>query len=232
MRNAITFTLLTTAAALQLGCSGDTTVVIIQQVADTGVAPTPVEDAGAPVTTADAAADGGEGAADATVSDAGAADATVDAAPVDAGYDAGFVRLADGGYYFDTDASLCGGRFVVLQLPSQDPAGMGRLLLSNNVMFSLKPSPPLTQSEAAAWCAARGARLFSALEASYLGSQGVTQNWCPQIWEGLADAGLGPCGMWLDYLDYAPWTDKFISSCNNGQIRTGNAPRSTLCVYR
>jgi hypothetical protein len=221
MKNTLTFTLLTTAAALQLGCSGDT-IIIVQQAPDTGVTPTPVEDAATPLV------DAGAATPDATVDDGGA----VDAATVDAGYDAGFVRLSDGGYYFDTDASLCGGRFVVLQLPSQDPAGMGRLLLSNNVMFSLKPSPPLTQSEAAAWCAARGGRLPTAAEASYLGAGSGSSNWCPEVWLSLSDAGVGPCPMWLDYLAYSAWKDKFIVSCGFGSAATVVAPRPTLCVYR
>jgi hypothetical protein len=201
-------------------------------VADTGVAPTPVDDAGAPVTTADAAADGGEGAADATVSDAGAADATVDAAPVDAGYDAGFNRLSDGGYAYNPDAAICGGRFVVMQMPADDPMGLGRLLSPPDVMFTLKPSPPLTQSEAAAWCAARGGRLPLISEAQYLGANSVDMNYCPQVWQGLADAGVGPCPMWLDYLVYSAFKDKFIVSCNGESPATVVAPRPTLCVYR
>ena len=149
MKNTLTFTLLTTAAALQLGCSGDT-IIIVQQAPDTGVTPTPVEDAATPLV------DAGAPTPDATVDDAGA----VDAATVDAGYDAGFNRLSDGGYAYNPDAAICGGRFVVMQMPADDPMGLGRLLSPPDVMFTLKPSPPLTQSEAAAWCAARGAQLL------------------------------------------------------------------------
>jgi len=231
MRNTFTFTLLTTAAALQLGCSGDTTVIIVQQAPDTGTTPTPVEDTGAPVTTTDAAVDAGAGAADATVSDAGAPDATVDAAPVDAGYDSGFNRLSDGGYAFNPDAAICGGRFVVLQMPAADPQGLGRLLSPPDVMFTLKPSPPLTQSEGAAWCAARGARLPRTSEAQYLGANGVDMNFCPEVWRGLADAGVGPCSMWLDYVWDRNATNQYFPSCLASR-RTGTAPLPTICVYR
>jgi len=232
MRNALTFTLLTTAAALQLGCSGDTTVIIVQQAPDTGITPAPVEDTGAPVTTTDAAVDAGAGAADATVSDAGAPDATVDAAPVDAGYDSGFNRLSDGGYAFNPDAAICGGRFVVLQMPAADPQGLGRLLSPPDVMFTLKPSPPLTQSEAAAWCAARGARLPRIAEAYYLGANSAEMNRCPEIWQGLADAGVGPCSLWLDNVDNSFFNNKYISNCIGGATRTGTSPLASICVYR
>ncbi len=227
MKNTLTFTLLTTAAALQLGCSGDT-IIIVQQAPDTGVTPTPVEDAGAPVTTADAAADGGEGTADATVSDAGAADA----ATVDAGYDAGFNRLSDGGYAYNPDAAICGGRFVVMQMPADDPMGLGRLLSPPDVMFTLKPSPPLTQSEAAAWCAARGAQLPLISEAQYLGANGVSMNQCPEVWQALADAGVGPCSMWLDNVRDPNVNNTYISNCMGGRPRVGTAPLGTICVYR
>jgi hypothetical protein len=224
MRISLALSLLTAAALANLGCSGDT-IVIIQQAPDTG-APVPAVDA------ADVPADAGPGVAvDATTADtdAGAPDATT---PVDAGYDSGFNRLSDGGYAYDRDAALCGGRFVVMQMPAQDPMGLGRLLSPPDVMYTLKPSPALTQIEAEAWCQARGARLPTVAESSYLGAAGQTFNWCPQIWEGLADAGVGPCQMWLDFRRYSPWTDKFISSCYGGSERTGTAPRPTLCVYR
>ncbi len=232
MRTAIAFTLLAaTAATLNVGCSGDTTIVIVQHAADTGVTPPPpAPDAGGP--TADASTVGDAEPTDAAVGDAAAADATVDAARVDAGYDAGFVRTADGGYYFDQDAALCDGRFVILQMPEQDPAGLGRLLIMNNVTFTLKPSPPLTQVEAAAWCAARGARLPGLDHAQYLGANRVQMNWCPQIWTGLAEAGVGPCQMWLNYLSYTQDTDQYISSCLGGTPRTVTGARPTLCVYR
>ncbi len=224
MRISLALSLLTAAALANLGCSGDT-IINIQQAPDTG-APVPAVDA------ADVPADAGPGVAvDATTADtdAGAPDATT---PVDAGYDAGFVRYSDGGYYFDHDAALCGGRFVVLQMPAQDPAGLGRMILSNNVAFTLKPSPALTQIEAEAWCQARGARLPTARESSYLGALGQTFNWCPQVWEGLSDAGVGPCSMWLDFVSDDRETSKFLSSCTSSARRTGTAPLPTLCVYR
>jgi hypothetical protein len=224
MRISLALSLLTAAALANLGCSGDT-IVIIQQAPDTG-APVPTVDA------AEVPADAGPGVAvDATTTDtdAGAADATT---PVDAGYDAGFVRYSDGGYYFDHDAALCGGRFVVLQMPAQDPAGLGRMILSNNVAFTLKPSPALTQIEAEAWCQARGARLPTGAEISYLGALGQSFNWCAEVWQGLADAGVGPCQAWLNHTLYVSNTDKFVQTCAGGSERTGTAPRPTICVYR
>lgn len=223
MRISLALSLLTAAALANLGCSGDT-IVIIQQAPDTG-APVPAVDA------ADVPADAGPGVAvDATTTDtdAGAPDATTPA-PVDAGYDSGFNRLSDGGYAYDRDAALCGGRFVVMQMPAQDPMGLGRLLSPPDVMYTLKPSPALTQIEAEAWCQARGARLPTITEAQYLGANGVTMNWCPQIWQGLADSGVGPCSMWLEVS--SNYLNTFLTSCT-GQKRTGTAPLPTLCVYR
>lgn len=212
------------AAVTTAGCSGDT-IVIIQQAPDTG-APVPTVDA------AEVPADAGPGVAvDATTAnvDAGAADATT---PVDAGYDAGFNRLSDGGYAYDRDAALCGGRFVVMQMPAQDPMGLGRLLSPPDVMYTLKPSPALTQIEAEAWCQARGARLPTGAEISYLGALGQSFNWCAEVWQGLADAGVGPCQAWLNHTLYVSNTDKFVQTCAGGSERTGTAPRPTICVYR
>jgi len=215
MRNALTFTLLTTAAALQLGCSGDT-IIIVQQVADTGAPQPPAEDAAAPAAVdagtpaPDAAVDAGAGAADATVSDAGAPDATVDAAPVDAGWT------------WDASQVRC-NRYVILEPRDGGALGVGRILdTRSGLHWQVNASPTeVLKPGAEAYCASKNGRLPTLDEAYSIGNftsgSWGNDNWCEGtfawIWTWVSDAERSL---------------RLVS----GNWQHGTVPQKTLCIHR
>ena len=211
-----------------VGCGG--TTIVIQQVVqgDAGApapGPGPANDAGggpsadAGSLTTDAGspgADAGSPSTDAGSPGADTGSPSTDAGtPVDAGTDAAFPRLPDGGYTYDAGALKC-NRFVILQTYQEDPAGVGRILdTQTGLAWHQKESPPLLLPEAEAYARSKNSRL---------------PRWIPEAVPMAERSGVCP-GLW----PYIPkiWDadSRFAYDLADGSGLGARIPRETIFVH-
>ena len=197
-----------------VGCGG--TTIVIQQVVqgDAGApapGPGPADDSGG-----GPSADAGSLTTDAGSPGADAGSPSTDAGtPVDAGTDAAFPRLPDGGYTYDAGALKC-NRFVILQTYQEDPAGVGRILdTQTGLAWHQKESPPLLLPEAEAYARSKNSRL---------------PRWIPEAVPMAERSGVCP-GLW----PYIPkiWDadSRFAYDLADGSGLGARIPRETIFVH-